>query len=90
MRAPEITIMEALDLYTHYIYVADQGNHRIRRIDLSTGFISTVVGNGTRGCQDGYCNSNWQTGSLDAPFEVQFLPPALFDDKLLRQQYSQV
>jgi hypothetical protein len=29
------------------IFIADQFNHRIRRVDVTTGFISTVAGNGT-------------------------------------------
>jgi hypothetical protein len=31
------------------LYVADQQNHRVRAIDLTTGIISTVAGNGTPG-----------------------------------------
>src|SRR4051812_5421775 len=31
------------------LYVAEANNHRIRRIDLKTGVITTVAGNGTRG-----------------------------------------
>jgi sugar lactone lactonase YvrE len=31
------------------LYVADENNHRIRAIDLETGIIDTVVGNGERG-----------------------------------------
>jgi sugar lactone lactonase YvrE len=31
------------------LYVADSHNHRIRAIDLDTGIITTVAGNGTKG-----------------------------------------
>ncbi len=31
------------------LYVADLGNRRIRRIDLKSGIVTTVAGNGTRG-----------------------------------------
>lgn len=34
------------------LYVADSANHRIRRILLSTGSVSTVAGNGTKGFKD--------------------------------------
>src|SRR5256885_9787118 len=29
------------------LYVADQGNHRIRKVDAASGIITTVAGNGT-------------------------------------------
>ena len=29
------------------IYIADQGNHRIRKVTVSTGIISTIAGTGT-------------------------------------------
>jgi sugar lactone lactonase YvrE len=31
------------------VYIADNGNNRIRKVDASTGIISTVAGNGTAG-----------------------------------------
>lgn len=62
----------ALDPTTHYIYVADKGNHRVRCIDLCTGFMSTVCGNGTKGCQD---SNEIRTQSLDSPFDLHFIPP---------------
>jgi len=62
----------ALDPTTHYIYVADSGNHRIRCIDLSTGFMSTVCGNGVKGNRDG---TELLRQSLDSPFDVHFMHP---------------
>jgi hypothetical protein len=32
------------------LYIADSGNNRIREINLSTGIIITIAGNGTAGC----------------------------------------
>ena len=31
------------------VYIADGGNNRIRKVDIATGIISTIVGNGTGG-----------------------------------------
>ena len=38
----------ALDDHGH-LYIADQGNHRIRMLNITTGIITTVVGNGESG-----------------------------------------
>ena len=49
------------------VYIADQGNHRIRKVTVLTGFISTIAGIGT----DSYSGDggaatsaalNWPTG----------------------------
>merc|ERR1719313_3059013 len=61
-----------LDPHSHYIYVADRGNHVIRKIDLMSGLMSTVVGNGNRGNFDG---PDPKRQSLDSPFEVSFVDP---------------
>lgn len=61
-----------IDPRSHYIYVADRGNHVIRKIDLMSGLMSTAVGNGTRGNSDGV---NPMRQALDSPFEVSFAEP---------------
>ena len=37
----------ALDLILGNVYIADYGNHRIRKVTISTGIISTIAGTGT-------------------------------------------
>ncbi len=43
------TFAIALDPKAHALYVADLGNRRVRRIDLRSGLIRTVAGNGESG-----------------------------------------
>merc|ERR1712166_845656 len=43
----------ALDPRSHHVYVADRGNHIIRKIDVSGGLMSTIVGGGSCGNRDG-------------------------------------
>lgn len=47
------------------LYIADTANHRIRKIDATTGIITTVAGNGT----EGYSGDNGPAtaASLDSP-----------------------
>lgn len=39
----------ALDEIRNYLYIADAGNNRIRRVDLNNGIITTMAGTGTAG-----------------------------------------
>ena len=52
------------------LYVCEVDNHRVRRLDLRTGTISTVAGNG----RAGYSGDGGPAlaASLDEPYEVRF------------------
>ncbi|HET6881662.1 MAG TPA: MBG domain-containing protein [Pirellulales bacterium] len=39
----------AVDSTNHLLFIADEGNDRIREVNLATGVITTVAGNGTAG-----------------------------------------
>ena len=55
----------ACDAYGN-VYVADQGNHRIRKIVLATAVVSTVAGSGTATFADG----TGSAASFNAPYGV--------------------
>ncbi|MDP9387807.1 MAG: hypothetical protein M3Q48_07720, partial [Actinomycetota bacterium] len=54
------------------LFVADTGNHRVRRVDGSTGVISTVVGTGQAGF--GGDGGDARAARLDSPFGVAVRP----------------
>ncbi|MGA3025716.1 MAG: Ig-like domain repeat protein [Bryobacteraceae bacterium] len=45
------------------IYITDRENNRIRKVDVSTGYINTVAGGGTSGLGDGGLATNAQLGA---------------------------
>ena len=50
------------------LYIADTGNHRIRKVDATTGIITTVAGNGTKGLSgDGGLATQ---AKLNEPFNI--------------------
>ncbi|MHC5022021.1 MAG: NHL domain-containing protein, partial [Planctomycetota bacterium] len=68
----------ALDPNDH-IFIADSLNHRVRRIDTTSGFITTVAGSGTAGKAGN--NSLATSAQLDTPRGIAFdgaTPPNLF------------
>ncbi|HJR77096.1 MAG TPA: hypothetical protein VJ805_08980 [Nitrospiraceae bacterium] len=44
LQDPSAVVLDAQD---EYLYIADQSNNRVRSMDLQTGLISTIAGNGT-------------------------------------------
>lgn len=48
LHAPEAIVF---DEHNH-AYISDTGNHRVRKVDADTGFITTVAGNGDSGYDD--------------------------------------
>uniref|UniRef100_A0A182P8E0 Thioredoxin-like fold domain-containing protein n=1 Tax=Anopheles epiroticus TaxID=199890 RepID=A0A182P8E0_9DIPT len=51
------------------VYVADNENHAVRRIDLKTGLVSTVAGNGTQG-NDRTGGKSGREQLLSSPWDV--------------------
>ncbi|MEO6810441.1 MAG: hypothetical protein ABI353_15105 [Isosphaeraceae bacterium] len=47
----------ALDPLGKHMYLADLDNHRIRAVDLGTGLVETIAGNGKRGLPDDGANA---------------------------------
>jgi thiol-disulfide isomerase/thioredoxin len=55
------------------LYVADTGNHSLRKVDLKSGKVTTIIGNGKRGqIIDG--NNKIKDVSLASPWDLEFFP----------------
>jgi sugar lactone lactonase YvrE len=59
-----------LSLVRDALYVADCGNHAVRRINLRTGDVDTLVGNGRRGTPKEGAATDPRSISLDSPRAV--------------------
>jgi thiol-disulfide isomerase/thioredoxin len=58
------------------LYVADTGNHAVRQIDLATGTVSTLVGNGTKGWPPS--GGSLREVALASPWALAADPPLLY------------
>jgi sugar lactone lactonase YvrE len=47
----------AITSYGAYLFVADTGNHKIRKIEIATGMVTTLAGSGLDGSADGIANA---------------------------------
>lgn len=69
---------QGMALADGHLYVADTGNHAIRRIELRTGEVITVAGNGRQGRYEGDFFSNPTQAALNSPWDVAFHDGDLF------------
>ena len=60
------------------IYVADTGNHAIRRIDLKTGAVTTIAGDGKRGSTLTALSQPARATSLASPWDLEKKGKSIF------------
>ena len=63
---------QGMALADDFLYVADEGNHAIRRIHTRTGDVDTIAGNGKIGQPDRTSYNNPVNVSLNSPCDVVF------------------
>jgi thiol-disulfide isomerase/thioredoxin len=56
------------------LYVADTGNHAIRRVDLKTHEVSTIAGTGKQGYEREVTDAPTRSTPLSSPWDIAFYP----------------
>ena len=73
-----------MEIIGDILYVADTGNHALRRVDLKNGTVTTLAGDGTRGFKritaDGATATEVQ---LASPWDIRFYPDARKTDLII-------
>ena len=78
--APDVAAFQrpqGLCLQRDALYVADSGNHAVRRIDLRSGGVATVLGNGSPGVPAAGAVADARAAPLDQPRAVALAGEAL-------------
>ncbi|HZJ54479.1 MAG TPA: hypothetical protein VFD38_10115, partial [Myxococcaceae bacterium] len=60
------------------LYVADTGNHALRRVDLGTGLVETIAGTGRKADGAIQPDADARTTALRSPWDVAFLGETLW------------
>lgn len=61
-----------------YLYVADTGNHAIRRIELGRGEVHTVAGTGRQGRYQGFFYEDPLQAPLNSPWDLAYADGSLY------------
>ena len=69
---------KGLALIRDHLYVADRGNHAIRRVKLLTGDVETVAGNGTHGLAMSGETNDPRSVALNSPRDLAAVGDRLF------------
>ena len=67
------------------VYIADQSNHRIRKVTISTGIISTIAGSSTSGSYSGD-GKPATSATLNNPFGVALDSSGIIISSILRKK----
>lgn len=69
---------QGLALINGYLYVADAGNHAVRRINLQDGEVVTIAGNGQQGRYEALNTNHPVETRLNSPWELAYTDGSLF------------
>lgn len=69
---------QGLALVDQFLYVADAGNHAIRRVQLRSGDVDTIAGTGTRGADGAALFNDPSQALLNSPWDLAYHDGSLY------------